>query len=218
MFVKDIFNRNRYFFIPFLLVLIFVAFLLITCQKSAVHIFINSHHTRFLDLFFKYLTNLGDGLFAVAVGILLLFVSIRKSLFVLTSYLTGGLFVQILKRLLFSDTPRPVKFFEGVYDLYFIEGLKMRKYLSFPSGHAATAFGLFLCLAVISRNNTMKTIWLFVAVLVAFSRVYLSQHFLTDVYFGSLIGVACTLIMYRLVYLSPKSWPDKSLLTLFKKK
>jgi len=35
-----------------------------------------------------------------------------------------------------------------------------------------------------------------VAILVAYSRIYLSQHFLTDVLAGSLIGVSIAMIVY----------------------
>ena len=38
------------------------------------------------------------------------------------------------------------------------------------------------------------------AFLTGFSRIYLSQHFLADVLFGSLIGMISTVITYVIVY------------------
>ena len=112
----------------------------------------------------------------------------------------------------FSGAFRPVKFLDGIYDLYLIEGVQMRSYFSFPSGHAATAFGLFLCLAVIARSNLVKFSCFLLAFLTAFSRVYLSQHFLEDIYFGSLIGVLFALLFYRILFSSGKKWLDHHIL------
>ena len=124
--------------------------------------------------------------------------------------------MQILKRIFFTEALRPVKLLDGVYDLYLIEGVKMRYYLSFPSGHAATAFGLFLCFAIIVKSNLIKFICFLLAAMTAFSRIYLSQHFLEDVYFGSLIGVTFALFFYRILFSSGKKWLDHHLLYYIK--
>ena len=42
------------------------------------------------------------------------------------------------------------------------------------------------------------------AFLTGFSRIYLSQHFLADVLFGSLIGMISTVITYVIVYTKPR--------------
>ncbi|MBN2214058.1 MAG: phosphatase PAP2 family protein [Bacteroidales bacterium] len=214
--MKKLFNQNLYFFIPWFIFLIILLLPLILESKTAVHIFINNHHSSVSDGFFKYITHLGGGLFAVIITVLFLLVSLRKSLFILLTYIGGGLFVQILKRIFFSDALRPVKYLNGIYDLHLIEGVKMRYYLSFPSGHAATAFGLFLCLAVLTKNNAVKLICFFMATLTAFSRVYLSQHFLADIYFGSIIGVTFALFVYRTLFSSGKKWLDLSIPDLLK--
>ncbi|MBN2612247.1 MAG: phosphatase PAP2 family protein [Bacteroidales bacterium] len=216
--LKDIFNRNRFFFVPFFITFIFLAFPLVLFDKHSLHLFINKYHCVFTDYFFKYITNLGDGLFAAGVGVLYLLVSFRKSFFILSSYLMGGLVVQLFKRLIFTGSLRPVKYFEGIFQLHLVDGVQMREYLSFPSGHAATAFGLFLCLAVISGNNFVKSICVVMAIVVSFSRVYLSQHFLIDIYSGSLIGVICTLIIYKYVFLTPSKWADKGLVHMITNK
>ena len=54
------------------------------------------------------------------------------------------------------------------------------------------------------------------ALLVAFSRVYLSQHFLNDIYAGSLLGTASALlawlILSRPAFFREAKWMHKSLL------
>ena len=74
-----------------------------------------------------------------------------------------------------------------------------------PSGHSAIAFALMTALALVSTLKLeTPPRWqqgsLFVLALgAAFSRVYLSEHFLEDVYWGSLLGVVCGLVAFVLV-------------------
>ena len=211
MSLKELIQRNLYFFVPYLAFLIILPFPLILESRVSVQSFINQHHSLVSDYFFKYITSLGGGLFVVIISVLFLLVSFRKSLFIFLTFASGGLFVQILKRVFFPGALRPVEFLDGVYELYLIEGVRIRYFFGFPSGHAATAFGLFLCLAILAKSKPVKLIFFIMAALVSFSRVYLSQHFLIDIYFGSMIGVALTLLFYRMLFSSGKKWLDQSI-------
>ena len=63
---------------------------------------------------------------------------------------------------------------------------------SFPSGHSATAFSVAVCLLFCSRIKLpLRLLAVVFAAAVAFSRVYLSVHYLTDVVCGSLVGIIC---------------------------
>ena len=212
MSLKEVIKKNLYFFVPYFIFLIILLPPLILTSKTDILIYVNQHCKPALDDAFRYLTNLGDGMLAMIAVVLFLLVSFRKSLFIFLTFAGGGLSIQILKRIFFSDALRPVKFLDGVYDLYLVEGVKIRSYFSFPSGHAATAFGLFLCLAIITRSNLIKLICFLLAAMTAFSRLYLSQHFLEDVYFGSLIGVTFALLFYRILFSSGKKWLDHHIL------
>ena len=59
---------------------------------------------------------------------------------------------------------------------------------SFPSGHAATAFAAAVALGLLVPRLRVPA--LTVAALVAFSRVYLGVHYVSDVVAGGLIGAA----------------------------
>jgi membrane-associated phospholipid phosphatase len=216
MSLKELIRRNLYFLVPWLALLIISLFPLVLTSRISVQVFINRHHSDISDGFIKYITHLGDGLFAAIISILFLLISFRKALFIFLTYAGGGLFVQIIKRIFFPHALRPVKYLEGIYEFDLVNGVKIRSYLSFPSGHAATAFGLFLCLAVLTKNNPVKLICFIMASLVAFSRVYLSQHFLIDIYFGSIIGVAFAMLFYRVLFSSRKKWLDRSILDYVK--
>ena len=78
----------------------------------------------------------------------------------------------------------------------YIDGIDMISLNSFPSGHATTSFAVFISLALLSKSQFNKICCLALAVLGAFSRVYLSQHWLIDVTIGSLIGLGFSLLMY----------------------
>jgi membrane-associated phospholipid phosphatase len=179
--------------------------------------FINNYHNGFFDLFFKLITFVGNGLFVVLVCTGLLLVSFRKALFFLATYISTGIVVQLLKRTVFQHALRPVMFFKGSVDLYIVEGVKIHNRYSFPSGHAATTFGFFICIALVSENKLLKLACIVLACLVAYSRVYLSQHFLADIYFGSLIGVAGGLVFYYTIYLHQGKGLDNSLISLARK-
>lgn len=165
-------------------------------SKSSIHIAINQSHNGFLDILFKYITVIGNGWFVVLICCVLLFVKFRYSIIIGLSSILSGMFVQFLKRVFFEDIERPKKFFSGIYDLYFVPDTIVFSFYSFPSGHTTTAFSVFLCLSIFSKNKTLKFVYFLLAVLVGFSRIYLSQHFLIDAYVGSIIGFTFTLIIY----------------------
>jgi membrane-associated phospholipid phosphatase len=50
-----------------------------------------------------------------------------------------------------------------------------------------------------------KFCWFILALLAAFSRTYLSQHWLVDIYFGSLIGFSFSVFFYFMFYIKPYS-------------
>lgn len=59
---------------------------------------------------------------------------------------------------------------------------------SFPSGHTTAVFSVVPVL--INKFGKVWYLWLIFAVLVGFSRIYLSMHYLSDVLFGAFLGLA----------------------------
>jgi membrane-associated phospholipid phosphatase len=210
------FNRvlknNLFFLVPYVIILLAASLILVIYSKPDIHIWLNGYNSVFSDWMFRGITLLGDGLFVICIAVLLLFYSLRSSVFLLTAYLSTGLVVQILKRIVFSDYPRPVKYFHDTLQLHLVDGVRLMYGHSFPSGHSASAFALFLSLAIFSQNRLVKLFCLFLALAVAYSRVYLSQHFLVDIIAGSLIGVVGTLALYPVFYTKNLKWHQWSIL------
>lgn len=207
---KDIIIENKIFLILYLCFLIYGAFRLSLFPKGADLLWLNAHNSWFLDLWFRFWTLIGDGVFFVSVLIPILWIRIRYSIIGLFSFISSGLTAQILKRIF--DVPRPKVYFQGLVDLYFVPGVHVYSQHSFPSGHTASGFALFLFLTAISKNKNWSYVYFFMALCIGYSRIYLSQHFFIDVYFGSMVGVAhCLLFIYlieNLAFLKNKEWLD----------
>jgi len=221
--MKELINisaKNKIFLIPWFLFIIITVFFLIIYEKAEIHIFINTYHNSFFDFFFKFWTHLGDGLFAVLIIIILLFIQYKQAIITTVSFLFTAITIQILKAVI--NNPRPKFFFqyfyEGNYNLHFVEGAEPGNLYSFPSGHSASAFTIFLLLALFVKKQYLKFIFFVIALLAALSRVYLSWHFLEDIVVGSVIAVFFTLIIYRILNKSKRTGLDSSILKSLKRK
>lgn len=71
---------------------------------------------------------------------------------------------------------------------------------SFPSGHTASSFAAVAALYLAGEKKLWKPA-LALAVLIAFSRLYLYVHYPTDIIGGVVVGLAAGYIGYRLVCL-----------------
>jgi membrane-associated phospholipid phosphatase len=214
--VFKIIKHNLFFILPYLFFIIVSMIVLSIFGKMDVHIFINRWHSSFSDVFFKYYTHTGNGIFAAFISIILLFVKYRYAIVSALSATLSGIIIQLFKLLVFKDSYRPVLYFKtfytGDYQLHLVPGVEPGNLYSFPSGHSATAFAIFFLLAVIIKTKYLKFLLFIIAFFSAFSRVYLSWHFLGDIAAGSIIGVLFTLVIYWLISRSKTPWLDKSII------
>jgi membrane-associated phospholipid phosphatase len=214
--MKKILRENKVLLLSYLLLILVLGAILMIYSKEEIHLFSNNFHSSVGDVFFKYLTYLGDGLAIVILFVLMLFVSFRKALIVGLSGFLSGFLAQFFKRIVFPDVVRPKLHFSGIAELYFVPGVDMHTTLSLPSGHTATAFALFFVLATFYSRRSIKILCLVGAMLVGYSRIYLSQHFLIDVYLGSLLGTISGILIVYLINRSHRKWLDLSLIKIFK--
>ncbi|HHH52348.1 MAG TPA: phosphatase PAP2 family protein [Bacteroidetes bacterium] len=110
--------------------------------------------------------------------------------------------------------PRPITYIYEYIKKYDFKGIENIDYHtghnSFPSGHTFGAFALFTLLALSTKNKYLKIAYLFLAILVGLSRIYLAQHFIEDVVFGSFLGICLAIIFYYLFFIlwKNKRWMD----------
>jgi membrane-associated phospholipid phosphatase len=170
-----------------------------TVDKKVIHLFSNQFvGNTWIDGFFYYITTLGDGTMAVIILIILLFYNFRLGLYTTASFLTASLASIGLKEFFFDDVNRPSFIFNYYehYQLKLVDGVHVYIHNSFPSGHATQAFAIFMCLAFVSQKQILKFLCLALALLTAYSRVHLSQHWLIDITVGSLLGTFFSLLYY----------------------
>jgi len=200
------------FFICYFAFLATAAFFLLSFSKTEIYLYINSYHSPFFDNFFIFATQLGEGVLVASIIIFLLFIKYRHAILLTSSILLSTLIIQVLKHLVFSDALRPMSYFTDKTDIYFVPGVDMNSFNSFPSGHTAAGFCLFLSLTLILNKKFYAFIFFIIAFLIGYSRMYLSQHFLVDVYFGSLISVTATLLCFVSLQKIKAPWLNKSIL------
>ena len=209
--MKQLLKNNWLFYSSYLVVIIITAMYLLAYDKITLHQKINSVvGNPIADNFFKYFTNVGDGLLAILIGIVLLFFNIRNGMYVLASHFISGSISSVCKNYLFNYT-RPFFTFDYYHreiKIKYIEGVDYIGQFSFPSGHATTAFTVFTCLALMTSNKLLKIIFLLIASMAAYSRIYISQHWLIDIFAGSIIGITIATAMY-FVFINSNSLSNK---------
>ena len=152
-------------------------------------------HNPVLDTLMCAITRLGDaGIFWILLCMVLLILpKTRRSGVILMAALLVDLVIcnGILKPLVHRIRPFDVK--TGIELL-----VKRPIDFSFPSGHTAASFASVMALYLAGE----KRLWipaLVLAVLIAFSRLYLYVHYPTDVLGGVVIGVMAGALGYWLV-------------------
>lgn len=202
---------NKYFIIPFLLLSVYVIVLLGIHGNVVLFLHINRCSSTFADYLFLYITDLGDGFISYVLVLVLLFFSFREALTFLSITLFIAILVTLLKRFFFPEFDRPVICFEYFEVLRLVPGYNPPLLYTFPSGHTATSFSVFLYLSILSKNRYLKFSMFCIASLVSFSRVYLSAHFPFDIVVGSYIAVLITILGYYFSRRIENSWIDKKI-------
>lgn len=152
-----------------------------------------------LYIFFKYISKLGEGyllLFLVLLFGCFYYMNKDKKYLILIkgsvlSFIISGLGVLLLKVSFGRERPyvswNPNKFYT-IYDNFKMEHFFNAGRQSFPSGHTITTFAFitFICLNI--KNNIVRGTLIVLGFLIAFSRIYLSYHWLSDVIMGVILG------------------------------
>ncbi len=207
---------RKLFYILSVVLLVVLATLMCLYDKGTLHLMLCDHHTAAGDVFFPAYTQLAEWGFYV-VAILVMFYKLGWGCFMLVSNWVAGGLGQIIKHI--AQAPRPVTWFAQHYpeiQLPAIEDVPFKEWNSFPSGHTITFFCLFLVLTMIIEEIILQrsgrsakrsfsvsglagiamSAGLFcLATLGAYSRIYLSMHFVEDVFAGIILGVGVTALL-----------------------
>lgn len=195
-------TRNLFTYATILFLLLGTA-ALFYWNKEQVFLWLNHQHTYTADVILKYFTYIGDGIFMLGLGLLLLLFRMRKlGVLMLLSFLLSGLLAQSIKRI--EARPRPGLHFQNPDIIHRVDDVLLKGKNSFPSGHTTTAFATFSLLAFASRNKFVQFIYFAIAVTIGYSRIYLGQHFAEDVLMGAAVGFLSSFFLSWL--LRKKDW------------
>jgi membrane-associated phospholipid phosphatase len=193
-------RERRVFFILHTLLFLLGGYPLLVFEKVPLFLQLNNFHNPFFDCFFYYVNFLGSSVMYALLMIVFVVMQLdnRTLLIGLSSFVAMSCIVQGMKRIAFPDQLRPIALIPENMHLYLVEGIVPDTYLSFPSGHAATVFTAVCLVHLLARRKSAwcSVLLSFVAVIVAYSRVYVCQHFYQDVYVGAWIGTWATILVY----------------------
>ena len=156
---------------------------------------LNAYHTPLLDTFFKYFTQIGGWVPCAVAGVLLVFKKWRVAVVILAAQLIATLITSPIKRIIRAPRPSVVLSEMGI-QFPTVDGVDLHSTLSFPSGHTSAAFAFCIVLAIFCPKIWQKTLFLILAIMGGYSRIYLSQHFIEDVLAGAIIGIFSAYIGY----------------------
>lgn len=162
---------------------------------------INGNNSPLADLAFQALTSIAEVILPIVLLLYLLRFQKAYALSYVYSYALSTALIQGLKHFVFTDSLRPLAYFasSGV-KWHIIPGLLISEFNSMPSGHTGAAFFMFFWVAVLLRRWFWGALAGLIAVGVAYSRVYLFQHFPVDTLVGAAIGVGSSALFYSILY------------------
>ena len=163
---------------------------------------VNSWHQPWLDQLCLFGTLLGDGTLIVLICFIVYYFKPELAVAMLLAYLISSGITQGLKHTIFADFHRPLWHINNLnlQGYYLPENSERNLANSFPSGHTTSAFAYFCVLSLYFKKQYLKISMLILAFFVAFTRVYLLQHFVIDITAGSIIGTTVSLWVYCGLY------------------
>lgn len=217
-FIRQTVRDYSLFFWIYLLFLIGGSILLFVIEKGDAIFYFSERRSEVGDAAFRFITKLGEEYVYFIALIGLLFYRFRYAIILPAIGISVSIFSYFLKRFFAHD--RPSLYFRKLDlldSIQLVDGIRLNGGAnSFPSGHTMSAFAFYTFIVlVLPRKKWIAFLGIALAILVGISRIYLVQHFLEDIYLGSIIGVALGMFWYALIEHYPKQphkWMDKCLM------
>ena len=156
------------------------------------------HDITWLNYAMKYISMLAaHGEISIACcAILLIFKRTRRCGFAMAVALVVDFVVVnlILKNAIGRERPWTHEELGWAEDFYRQYGIELSTDYCFPSGHTAITFCAAAVLVIFYRAKAIPAV--FVALLIGFSRIYLCEHYVSDVAAGIIIGSLCGVAGY----------------------
>lgn len=158
------------------------------------------------DYFFRFCTNLGDGVIWAVVFIYFIMHRKKSLPLLIAAIVFSTVLTQFTKMFVFPDYLRPTAAITDMHSIHTVFGVELLRAYSFPSGHTATATSIFLIGCLLSHRKWVLPLGFLYALLVGYSRIYLGQHYPLDVGGGMIAGVVTILLS-----IAVQKWWDKKI-------
>lgn len=174
-----------------------------TCDKKMLFFAVNSRFSDIGDIIMYYTTMIGQA--EVIIPVLLTLMIVRKFRnwwYFITAILCNA-FPALIHNYIkgWLNHPRPRQVYRGLPGMHYLPHWPELLHAGFPSGHTQGAFSFFcfLSLIIAEKDRKMGVLFLFLALAVGYSRIYLTAHFFEDVYAGSIFGVVATTLLFSVM-------------------
>ncbi|MBI4448333.1 phosphatase PAP2 family protein [Candidatus Woesearchaeota archaeon] len=173
----------------FLWLIFLAAFIVSVFFDKEIFFFVTNHRVSFLNALMVMATDIIAIIVVFLAATIILFLGAKKKQWViplLFSLAASEIIVFVMKYLVGRIRP----------DVIFgVAALVQEASPSFPSAHAAA---IFAALPVLNKEYPkLKILWIAISLLIAYSRIYVGVHYLSDVIAGAMIGYAIgKLIIY----------------------
>lgn len=194
-----LFSRKLFFQAIFFLLLITVI-LLFFFGETFLTLSSNTYHPFWLNVFFINYTFMGNGLFVICLAFIFIFRYNRKNqgVTLLYGFLLSGFIVQLTKNI--HSLSHPTIYIEQGQNLFNTYNNSLNWHSSFISGHTAMAFTLATVMMMVLKNSKWQLPLLIAALLLGYSRMYLSQNSLSAIIIAAMVGTVSGITAVYLAY------------------
>ena len=168
--------------------------------------YVVAHRTDTVASVFNFLTELGNAKYSYAVVVVLFIVGFFgknpifkiKTQFAFYSMVVASVIVQLAKFVIGRSRPK-LWIYEGKTEFNPFPPLSNTyDYASMPSGHTQASFTVALILSLLFPKY--RYLFIFAAIIIGFSRVMVSAHWISDIVMGAVFGSVVPILIYHHFY------------------
>jgi len=189
-------------FIYSLIAAVIVSILYYFVDRDVAIYFYNLEDNSFKN-FFKYITHFGKSEWFLVPSFLLYiyfrgikkFIYAKESIYIFMTNIVAGIVVWLFK--VPFGRMRPTLYFQdNLYGFDFFKWFEFgSKYASFPSAHTMTVISSVVALSLILPR--WKYLFLSFGILVSVSRIVITEHYVSDVFFASFLGYIIAKLLHQ---------------------
>lgn len=182
-------------FIPAAILTFFTAVIILTASciigKDNFFLLLNTDLGATADKFFAFWTHMGEEYAWIVLFILFLIFRRKQLPLFFGAVAISTLIAQLIKNTVMHNEPRPtLEIADPTHTLiHTVQGVHLSTINSFPSGHTTSAFSIYLVLCLLIPKKWIIPVGFIYALLVAYSRIYLAQHFPRDLGAGMIVAI-----------------------------